>query len=103
VVLASNYGEAGALDYYGPRYGLPPVRCWIGSYWFWGPGPLPGDVAVTVGFHASDLAPLYRESRLSGTVVTPLALASERVVPVAVARGPYRPLPRVWPELAGRH
>ena len=38
VIVAGNYGEAGALDFYGPRYGLPPVVSAAGSYWFFGPG-----------------------------------------------------------------
>jgi hypothetical protein len=103
VLLASNYGEAGALDFYGRRYGLPRARCAIGSYWYYGPGPSPADAAVTVGLSAADVALLFRDARLARTVVTPLALATERVVPIAVARGPYRPLHEVWPELAGRH
>lgn len=103
VLLAGNYGEAGALDFYGPRYGLPKARCAIGSYWFYGAGPRPGAVAITVGLGAADVAALYRDARLARTVVTPLALASEQVVPIAVARRPYRALQRVWPALAGRN
>jgi hypothetical protein len=37
VVLATNYGEAGALDVLGPARGLPPVVSGHNSYWFWLP------------------------------------------------------------------
>jgi hypothetical protein len=36
VVLARNYGEAASLEYYAPKYPLPPVICRHNSYWFWG-------------------------------------------------------------------
>ncbi len=36
VVLARNYGEAGALEYYALKYPLPRVICRHNSYWFWG-------------------------------------------------------------------
>ncbi|HEU4566202.1 MAG TPA: glycosyltransferase family 39 protein, partial [Gemmatimonadaceae bacterium] len=49
VIIAGNYGEAGAVDFYGPRLGLPPVVSPAGSYWFFGPGEKPGEVVVTIG------------------------------------------------------
>ena len=36
VVLAMNYGEAGALEYYAAKYPLPRVISTHNSYWFWG-------------------------------------------------------------------
>ena len=48
-VLAGNYGQAGALDFYGPRVGLPPVVSPAGSYWFFGPGDRVADPVLTVG------------------------------------------------------
>ncbi len=32
-ILAGNYGEAGAINLYGPRYGLPPAISGTNSYW----------------------------------------------------------------------
>ena len=37
IVDAGNYGEAGALDYYGPALGLPPVMSHAANYWLWAP------------------------------------------------------------------
>jgi hypothetical protein len=36
VILAKNYGEAGALEYYASEYPLPRVISTHNSYWFWG-------------------------------------------------------------------
>ena len=36
-ILAGNYGEAGAIDYYGPKLGLPKAISGHNSYFDWGP------------------------------------------------------------------
>jgi hypothetical protein len=36
-ILAGNYGEAGAIDFFGPRYGLPKSISGHHSYYVWGP------------------------------------------------------------------
>ena len=35
-IKANNYGQAGAIDYFGPKYGLPKAICEHQNYWFWG-------------------------------------------------------------------
>jgi hypothetical protein len=103
VLLAGNYGEAGALDLFGPKLGLPPVRSTAGSYWFFGPGRLPGEVAVMVGADSTDLAKFFREVRRAATVSNPLGVPEERRVDIFVARHPFRTLQQVWPALAGQN
>jgi hypothetical protein len=34
-IYAQNYGEAGAIDYFGRRLGLPPAISAHNSYWMW--------------------------------------------------------------------
>jgi hypothetical protein len=34
---APNYGEAGAIDLFGPKYGLPKAISGSNNYWIWGP------------------------------------------------------------------
>ena len=36
-IFASNYGEAGALNLFGPALGLPPPICAHQNHYFWGP------------------------------------------------------------------
>jgi hypothetical protein len=50
-ILASNYGEAGAVDRYGPARGLPPAFSGHMGYWWWGPpaGARP-EAVIAVGF-----------------------------------------------------
>lgn len=100
VIIGSNYGEAGALDFYGPRYGLPRAISTAGTYWFFGPGDLPGDVAITVGVEAEELAPFFRSARLLERIDDPWLVPEQRDNPIVIAGGPYRTLQEVWPSLA---
>lgn len=103
VLVAGNYGEAGALDFYGPRLRLPPVVSPAGSYWFFGPGDRPGEVVITLGVPAEALREFYDSVRTVSRVGHPWAVAEERGVPINVGTGPRATLQAVWPALAGRN
>lgn len=103
VLLAGNYGEAGAIDLYGPRYGLPGAVSPAGTYWFFGPGRKRGDVVVTIGIPREGLLEHYAEVTQAAVAGHPYAVAEERDVPVLVAKQPRRSLQEIWPGLAGRH
>jgi len=103
VIVAGNYGEAGALDFFGPRYGLPAVVSPTGSFWFFGPGTKPGEVVVTIGAGREDLVPLFDSVGAAGRVTSPWSVAEERDLTIFVARGPHRTLQEVWPSLGGRN
>jgi len=38
-ILAGNYGEAGAINQFGPQYGLPRAWSRHQNHWYWGPPP----------------------------------------------------------------
>jgi hypothetical protein len=103
VLVAANYGEAGALEFYGPRLGLPPVVSPAGSYWFFGPGERPGDVVITLGVPADRLRRFFDSVRTVARIGHPWAVEEERGVPINVGTGPRTTLQEVWPSLAGRN
>lgn len=103
VLLAGNYGEAGALDFYGPGLRLPPAVSPAGSYWFFGPGDRPGDVVVTVGVPAETLRQFYDSVRTMTRIGHPWAVDEERRVPINIGTGARSTLQEVWPSLAGRN
>jgi hypothetical protein len=47
-ILTGNYGEAGAIDRYGPQHGLPQAYCGSNSFWFLGPPPAAESAAIVV-------------------------------------------------------
>jgi hypothetical protein len=103
VLVAGNYGEAGALDFYGPALRLPPVVSPAGSYWFFGPGDRPGEVVITLGVPAESLRRYYDSVRTVSRVGHPWAVSEERRVPINVGTGARTTLQEVWPSLAGRN
>ena len=102
VILAGNYGQAGAVDHYGPRLGLPPVISTAGSFWYFGPGPRAATTAVAIGIPIETLRRYYRR-------VTPMervrhdwsawVVPEERDVLVALCEDPIAPIHTVWPSL----
>jgi hypothetical protein len=57
-ILTANYGEAGAIDRYGPGFGLPRVYSGANNFWLWGPPPAADSAAIAVNI---DPAFLHRE------------------------------------------
>ena len=53
-ILANNYGEAGAIDLYGPAFGLPPAISRTNSYWYRGYGNPPPLTVIELGNTAQD-------------------------------------------------
>jgi hypothetical protein len=103
VVVAGNYGEAGALDFYGPRYGLPEVVSPAGSYWFFGPGDRPGKVVITIGVPRDDLRRFFDSVVTAAAVSHAWTVEEERNLTVNVGTRPRRTLQQIWPSLAGRN
>jgi hypothetical protein len=103
VLVAGNYGEAGALDYYGPRYGLPEVVSPSGSYWFFGPGDRPGEVVITIGVPEADLRRFFDSVETAATVSHPWTVEEERSLTVNVGTRPRTTLQQLWPSLAGQN
>ena len=101
VLFGANYGEAGAAEFYRRKYGLPPVVSEAGSFWFFGPGELPGTVLVMIGSDSTDVRQFYGDVRVSEIVRSPWSVGEEREVQVLVARRPKQTLQALWPSLAG--
>jgi hypothetical protein len=76
-VLAKNYGEAGALAYYGPAAGLPQPLSGHLSWQYWRPASLPQRDALTVGFAWSDLGRLCTSRRILSRIEMPYRLGNQ--------------------------
>ena len=101
VLLASNYGEAGAIDFYGPERGLPNAIAFVGTYWFFGPGDKPGNVTIAHGFTIADLDGRFESVTPASRLTHPYAVAEQRDLTVFVCRNPYQTLQEVWPSFEG--
>jgi len=99
VIGASNYGEAGAIDFFGKNYGLPNAISSHNSYWIWGPGDKPGEVLIVVGGNAKDYQAMYEDVEQAATITCEYAMPFETDLPVFLCRRPKMTLQQVWPHL----
>jgi hypothetical protein len=95
-VLAGNYGEAGALDRFGPRYGLPPALSGHNNYWLWGPRGTTGEVMIVLGLRRADLERAFASVTPADTVRCEHCMPYERDLPVWICRGLRLPLREAW-------
>ena len=63
-ILAGNYGEAGALNLYGPQHSLPPAISGTNSFWWRGYGNPPPEVVIVVGFDRGFVDYYFRSGEL---------------------------------------
>lgn len=56
-ILAGNYGGAGAIDFFGPRYGLPKAISAHQNYYYWGPRDYTGETIIFLEWSEKDLRP----------------------------------------------
>ena len=47
-IFSNDWGDASAIDYFGPRWGLPSAICNRDSYWDWGPGNWTGEIVIVL-------------------------------------------------------
>jgi hypothetical protein len=96
-VLAGNYGEAGAIDHYGPKLGLPKAISGHNSYFDWGPRQYSGNCVILFGERAAEFAALFGEVERVASISNPYAMAVEQNVPVFLCHKPVAPLSVLWP------
>jgi 4-amino-4-deoxy-L-arabinose transferase-like glycosyltransferase len=101
VIFASNYGEAGAIDFYGPRHGLPKAVAIVGTYWFFGPGDKPGDVTIVVGLSRDEIGDHFSTLDSAAYWTHPYMVAEQRNLTFFVGREPEETLQEMWPRFEG--
>jgi hypothetical protein len=97
-VFANNYGEAGAIDLFGPRYGLPAAISAHQTYFFWGPRGFQGDVLIVLQDNRQSLERLCASVEQAGEHYHPWGMEEENG-PIFVCRGLRTPLVELWPRL----
>ena len=103
VLVGENYGEAGAMEFYGPKLGLPRVISAAGSYWFFGPGEKPGTVMISLGVTQHDMEKFFGTVTYAGKVLNDWGVPEEQDVSIYVGENPKETLQVLWPKLAGRN
>ena len=98
-ILASNYGEAAALDVYGRKDGLPQALSGHNQYWLWGPRGYDGSLIVHVGGNVESWRRLCGSIEEAGSFGNPYAMPYENARPILICRDLHMPLDRLWGRL----
>ncbi len=96
VIGAGNYGEAGAMTYYGDGLGLPKVYSTHNNHYFWGPPKVEPEVIVQIGGDREAYEELYESVSLAATVTSTYGMPYESDLPIYILRGPKRPIAEIW-------
>ena len=97
-ILTGNYGEAGAVDRYGPDLGLPAAYSGANNFWLWGPPPAADRSAIAINLDPSFLRREFRQVRQIATFYNGLGVKDdEQGVPVYLATGLRESWARAWP------
>ena len=100
VLLAGSYGEAGAIDRFGPARGLPHAYSPHNSYADFRQPTDDGAIVVAVRFGVSELEPYFRDCRQVATVDNGLGVDNEvQGQPIVICRGVRTTWPDTWRRL----
>jgi len=103
MIYARNYGEAGAIDFFGKKYDLPKAVCGHNNYWLWGYGGWKGKVAIIWGdsrdLQASrqDLERGFEQVELAATTDCPFSMPYENNRGIFLCRRMKVPIKEIWP------
>ncbi len=101
-IYCANYGEAGAIDLYGPAYGLPSAISGINSYWARGPGTPPPESLIVLGGKRERLEKLFDSVEIVGRTPNPWQIKNEETSDnpnIFLCRGLRVKWSELWPRL----
>jgi hypothetical protein len=97
-IFGSNYGEAGAVDFFGAKYGLPKAISTHQTYFLWGPRSYTGEIVILIGTPADEVRPKFASVMEAAKLENPYALSYE-TRPILLCRGLKENLQTLWPRL----
>ena len=99
-IYADTYGDAAALDFFGPHYRLPAAISSQNNYYLWGTRGYTGTTLIAIGATRIDLLRrFYRSCVLVRTSTEPYKWIVEGPAPIYLCRDSIAPLSEIWPHL----
>lgn len=98
-IFCANYGEAGAVNLYGPAHDLPAAISNVNSYWLRGAGPNPPPDMIVLGATREDLEPFFESVTLAGRTPVVAGVQNEETTDhpeIFLCRGIRQPWEKVW-------
>jgi 4-amino-4-deoxy-L-arabinose transferase-like glycosyltransferase len=99
-IFAQNYGQAGAIDLFGPKYGIPRGSTISGhqSYHLWGPHGYTGESMIVMDDRPERLAEIFNTFRKVARVSHSYSMPYQHF-DVYYCEGMKQPLSSLWPQL----
>jgi dolichyl-phosphate-mannose-protein mannosyltransferase len=98
-IFGQNYGQAGAIDFFGAKIGLPNALSGHQSYYYWGPRGYTGECVLVLGDSAGVLEQKFDSVEKVATVYHPYSMPYQHF-DVFLCRGPrFGTLQQAWPKL----
>ena len=98
VIMAGNYGEAGAIDLFGPALGLPTAFSPHQAYFLWGPPEEEPAIVICLGYDRASLERGFTSVEEVREHFHPWGMAEENRS-IFLCKGLRRPLREVWPKI----
>jgi hypothetical protein len=95
-IVGNNFAESGAIDFFGPRYGLPKSIGVHQSYWLWGPRNYTGEIMIVLGDRPESLQRWCAQVEVAAELHNPYARPVENR-PVLICRGLKEDFQSAWP------
>ena len=97
-IFANSYGQAGAIDFFGPRLGLPKSICNHQSYWLWGPRDYDGSIVIVLGSDGTGDREHFRSVEPVGRAEHPYSRRDENF-DIFLCRGFVGDLRQAWTKI----
>ncbi len=94
-IFGNNYGQAAAIDFFGPQYGLPKAIIGHQNYFLWGPRDYTGEIMIVLGDTESEAREHFESVTVAATLNNPYAYRYENL-PVLLCRGLKWDLQAEW-------
>lgn len=97
-IFCHNYGDAGAIDFFGAQYGLPKAISGHQNYFLWGPRNYTGEIVILIGEKEEDVRKEFESVTVAATQNNPYALWYQ-TQPILLCRGLKWNLQARWSEV----
>jgi hypothetical protein len=99
-IFCQNYGEAGAIDFFGPKFGLPPAISGHQNYFLWGPRDWTGEVALALDTRDDNERGQFASVEDLGQIVSsPWAMPFERRMHIYLCHDLKANMQEFWPRV----
>jgi hypothetical protein len=97
-IFTQNYGQAGAIDLFGPKYGLPQAISGHQSYFLWGPRGCTGESVIVLAGREKKLEGEYASVRKVARVENRYSMPYNHF-DVYYCQGLKMPVSEAWPRV----